>query len=67
MSDNPHSSPLSGMLSNASGKLIAADDKGIIFAGEVVEILSSLAAIISAVLAVRYITEVSEMQQSQSH
>jgi len=58
---------LTGMLGRASRKLVMSDDPSTIFVGECLDIVSSLTIIAAAVLAVRYITEVCEMQEGRGN
>ena len=45
---------LSGMISNASSRLIMTDDDSLILIGEYLELLSAAAMIASALLAIKY-------------
>jgi hypothetical protein len=57
---------LTGMLTRAARRLVVSDDPGTAFFGECLDMASSVTLVCAAVLAVRYITEVCEMQGSQT-
>jgi len=58
---------LTGILTRAARRLVVHDDPGVVLFGEWLDIFSAVTLVCASVLAVRYITEVCEMQESQAN